>query len=243
MIHKNINSSHQKKNALLILHQKRSRTGDLGIKLIKRGYSLDIRRPSIGDKLPETMDNHDLAIIFGGPMSVNDLNMSYIKYEIDWINVVLESKKPFLGICLGAQMFIKNLGGEVECNTENSSEIGFFNIKPTTSGLNLFKDQKTFFHWHNEGFNLPSCCELLAEGERFKNQAFKCNKCFGIQFHPEVNFRLHLLWLYYVSLYSPKKLIVNGAQNLIKQINLRIKHNRNISLWLDNFLDNYLLNQ
>ena len=243
MIHKNINSSHQKKNALLILHQKRSRTGDLGIKLIKRGYSLDIRRPSIGDKLPETMDNHDLAIIFGGPMSVNDLNMNYIKYEIDWINVVIESKKPFLGICLGAQMFIKNLGGEVECNSENSSEIGFFNIKPTTSGLNLFKDQKTFFHWHNEGFNLPSCCELLAEGERFKNQAFKCNKCFGIQFHPEVNFRLHLLWLYYVSLYSPRKLKVNGAQNLIKQMNLRIKHNQNISLWLDNFLDNYLLNQ
>ena len=84
MAHENINSSHQKKNALLILHQKRSKTGDLGIKLIKRGYSLDIRRPSIGDKLPETMDNHDLAIIFGGSMSVNNLNMNYWIIKNSW---------------------------------------------------------------------------------------------------------------------------------------------------------------
>ena len=89
---------------------------------------------------------------------------------------------------------------------------------------------------------MPSCCKLLAEGQRFKNQAFQCKTSYGIQFHPEVNLQLHLLWLYYVSLSTPKKLMVKGSQNIVKQIILRIKHNRNISLWLDHFLDNYLLN-
>ena len=143
MVSKYTNLSNGTKNALLILHQARSRPGELGTKLFKRGYSLDIRRPVLGEKLPETMNDHDLAIIFGGPMSVNDLNLDFIKYEIEWINVVLESKKPFLGICLGAQMLIKNLGGIVEYNNEKSSEIGFFDIIPTEAGIKLFNNQKT----------------------------------------------------------------------------------------------------
>ena len=241
MVYKYTNLSNRTKKALLILHQARSRPGDLGTKLLARGYSLDIRKPALGEKLPETMNDHDLAVIFGGPMSANDLNLDFIKYEIEWINVVLKSKKPFLGICLGAQMLIKNLGGIVKHNNEKSSKIGFFDIQPTTAGIELFNNQKTFFYWHNEGFTLPSCCKLLAEGQEFKNQAFQCNASYGIQFHPEVNFQLHLLWLYYVLLSAPKKLMVNGSQNIVKQINLRMKHNRNISLWLDHFLDNYLL--
>ncbi len=36
------------------------------------GYDLDIRRPCLGDALPETMDGHAGAMIFGGPMSAND---------------------------------------------------------------------------------------------------------------------------------------------------------------------------
>ena len=242
MIYKNTGSLNEKKNALLILHQARSRLGDLGVKLLNRGYSLDIRRPALGEKLPETMNDHDIAIIFGGPMSVNDSKLDFIKYEIEWINVVLESKKPFLGICLGAQMLIKNLGGIVKHNNEKSSKIGFFDINPTSDGADLFHNQKTFFYWHNEGFTLPNCCKLLAKGQGFKNQAFQCNSSYGIQFHPEVNFKLHLLWLYNVSLSAPKKLMVNGSQNIAKQIKLRIKHNHNISLWLDFFLDKYLLN-
>ena len=88
---------------------------------------------------------------------------------------------------------------------------------------------------------MPSCCKLLAVGQGFKNQAFQCNESYGIQFHPEVNLQLHFLWLYYVSLSAPKKILFNGSQNIVKQFMLRIKHNHNISLWLDYFLDNYLL--
>ena len=72
------------KKALMIVHQPRSSTGDVGMKLRERGYELDVRRPVIGEKLPESMDEHDVAVIYGGPPSAND-DLDYIKYEIDWI--------------------------------------------------------------------------------------------------------------------------------------------------------------
>ena len=230
------------KKALLIVHQRRSQPGELGAQLIKRGFSLDIRRPSLGEKLPENMEHHDLAIIFGGPMSINDNNFDFIKYEIDWINIALKSQKPFLGICLGAQMLAKNLGGSVECCEDKSSEIGFFDIKPTENGFQMFKNHKTFFQWHNEGFTVPNFCTILANGYKFHQQAFQYNNSFGLQFHPEVDIKLHLYWLYYVSISNPKKFREKGFQNLYQQFILRVKNNNKIKNWLDNFLDEYFLN-
>ena len=51
------------KKALIIVHQRRSSTGDVGIKLKQRGYKLDVRRPSLGERLPDNMREHDLAVI------------------------------------------------------------------------------------------------------------------------------------------------------------------------------------
>ena len=231
------------KKALLIVHQKKSDPGLIGQKLINRGYKLDIRRPVLGEKLPNSMEGHDLAVIFGGPMSINDVNLKFIKQEIDWINIVLKSNKPFLGVCLGAQMLVKNLGGEVKKNNDNEYEIGFFDIIPTEEGSKIFEKQKTFFQWHNEGFKAPNDCCILAKGKKFNQQAFKYKNTFGLQFHPEVNFKLHILWIYYTLLSAPHKLKDKGTQNIFKQLTKRIQHNHNIKTWLDNFLDNYLLKE
>ena len=229
------------KKALLILHQKRSQTGDLGRKLEERGYVLDIRKPCLGDKLPMNLVEHSLVVIFGGPMSVNDNDLDFIKYEMEWLKIAIKSEKPFLGICLGAQMLAKYLGGTVKKIDCNSSEIGFFEILPSKSSVNLFEDQKFFFQWHTEGFNLPKDSILLASGKKFKVQAFKHKNCYAIQFHPEVNFKLHLRWLYSVLFSNPGRLFVKGSQNLLFQMFLRIKYNSKISKWLDNFLDKHFL--
>tara|TARA_B100000029_G_scaffold514825_1_gene619182 strand:+ start:3077 stop:3775 length:699 start_codon:yes stop_codon:yes gene_type:complete len=229
------------KKALLILHQKRSQPGDIGEKLIERGYELDIRKPCAGDKLPDNLNEHALVVIFGGPMSVNDDNIDFIQYEMKWLKVVIESGKPFLGICLGAQMLAKYLGGDVKKIDCNSSEIGFYEILPSDSSTNIFNEQKIFFQWHSEGFNLPKDSTLLASGNKFKVQAFKHANCYAIQFHPEVNFKLHLRWLYFVLLSNPGRLFVKGSQNLLFQMFLRIKYNSKISKWLDNFLDKHFL--
>lgn len=231
------------KKALLIVHQQRSDPGFISQKLIDRGYQLDIRRPVLGDKLPDNMDNHNLAIIFGGPMSINDVNQKFINEEINWIDLALKSNKPFLGICLGAQMLAKNLGGTVKKNKDNTCEIGFFDIIPTQEGNKIFEKQKTFFQWHREGFSVPQDCNLLAKGKEFHQQAFRYKSAYGLQFHPEVNIKLHFLWLYYTLCSNPHKFKVKGTQSIFKQLSKRIKHNHKIKLWLDNFLDNYLLKE
>ena len=225
-----------KKTALMVVHQPRSSTGDVGIKLRKRGYTLDVRRPVIGEKLPDNMNEHDLAVIYGGPPSAND-DLDYIKYEIDWISKVLESNKPFLGICLGAQMLAKNLGGTVQKSHDLTLEIGFFDINPTGNGHKMFQSQKKFFQWHREGFTVPKSCEILANGDLFREQAFRYKNALAIQFHPEVNLKMHLRWLYYAGYMLKEK----GAQNRRQQLTHRLKHGKKINLWLDSFLDNYIL--
>ena len=225
-----------RKKALLVVHQSRSSYGDVGIKLKERNFTLDIRRPTLGDKLPSDMHNYDLSVIYGGPMSANDQD-TYIKYEIDWISNALESNKPFLGICLGAQMLAKQLGAQVLPSNDKSCEIGFFKIDPVNEGLKIFQNQKIFFQWHNEGFELPNGATLLAKGSKFPNQAFQYQNAFGIQFHPEVNLRMHLMWLYFASYRLKDK----GAQSRKHQLTQRIKYGKSINMWLDNFLDNHLL--
>ena len=226
----------QKKTALIVVHQKRSSTGDVGLKLRNRGYKLDIRRPVLGEKLPDTMNEHDMAVIYGGPPSAND-DTDYIKYEINWISNVLRDDKPFLGICLGAQMLAKNLGGEIKRSDDRSIEVGFYDLKPTGCGHQIFKHQKTFFQWHREGFRTPTDCEVLAEGEMFRENAFRYGKAYGIQFHPEVNFKMHSMWLHYAGYMTKER----GAQERYHQMNLRQKHAKKISMWLDTFIDNYLI--
>jgi GMP synthase (glutamine-hydrolysing) len=225
-----------KKKALMIVHQPRSSTGDVGFKLRDRGYELDVRRPVIGEKLPNSMNEHDLAVIYGGPPSAND-NIEYIKYEIDWISKALSSNKPFLGICLGAQMLAKNLGGTVQRAPNQKFEIGFYDIHPTGEGHKVFQKQKTFFQWHKEGFSVPSSCDVLAYGATFPQQAFKYKNAIGIQFHPEVNLRMHLRWLYFAGYMLREK----GAQKRHLQLRERVSHGKKINMWLDSFIDNYFL--
>ena len=87
---------------LIVLHQENSTAGRVGQALRERGYALDIRKPRYGDPLPETMDAHAAAIIFGGPMSVNDSD-TFIRQEIDWIAVPLAAGVPDLALASAAQ--------------------------------------------------------------------------------------------------------------------------------------------
>ena len=90
------------KKILIILHQSTSTPGRIGTLLENRGYKLDIRRPALGDQLPQSLKGKfDGAVMFGGPMSAND-DEDFIKYEKDWIQIPLKENIPFVGICLGS---------------------------------------------------------------------------------------------------------------------------------------------
>ena len=119
---------------LIVLHQETSTPGRVGNALRALGHGLDIRRPRFGDALPETLDGHAGAVIFGGPMSANDPD-DFVRREIDWIAVPLREQRPFLGICLGAQMLAMQLGARVAPHPEGRAQIGYYPIRPTPAGL------------------------------------------------------------------------------------------------------------
>ena len=121
---------------LIVLHQETSTPGRIGYALRQRGYALDVRRPRFGDPLPETMAGHAGAIIFGGPMSAND-TVDFIRREIDWLRVPLKEQKPFLGICLGAQMLAHHLGSRVYRHPDGHAEVGYYPIRPTEIGRSV----------------------------------------------------------------------------------------------------------
>ena len=158
---------------LVVLHQEHSTPGRVGCALQQLGYRLDVRRPRFGEPLPDTMAEHDAAIIFGGPMSANDED-DFIRKEIDWIAVPMKANKPFLGICLGAQMCARQLGGRVFRHPQGRAEIGYYPIRPTAAGLAVVGQwPECVYQWHREGFDLPPCAELLAEGDTFEVQAIR----------------------------------------------------------------------
>ena len=227
---------------LFVLHQKTSVPGDVGNKFLSRGFQTKIVRPPLGDELPSDLKNYSAVVIFGAPGSIND-DEEFIQKELDWLKLVIESDTPFLGICFGAQLLAKYLGSEVKVNEKDISEIGFYKIKPTEIGKEIFKKQDIFFQFHSEGFSQPSGCELLARGDTFDCQAFRYKNCYALQFHPEVNFSVHLRWMYLVLLKHPRKLFVKGAQNLFIQFYYRFKYNKSVSIWLDYFLDKHLLKE
>jgi GMP synthase (glutamine-hydrolysing) len=221
---------------LLVVHQETSNPGRVGRQLRARGYMLDVRRPSGGDELPATMDDHAGAVIFGGPMSANDDHLDYVRQEIDWITTVLESGKPFLGICLGAQMMVRNLGGGVYLHPQGQVEIGYHPLRPAAKDCDIFPAPSNFYQWHKEGFDLPAGAELLATGETFAHQAFRLGNAYGIQFHPEVTFGMMKRWL----TNAAHMLEFPGAQSHEDQIRARRRYEGPTVRWLESFLDIWL---
>ena len=180
---------------LIVLHGELSTPGRVAIQLRNRDIPLDVRRPRFGDDLPKTLEAHSGAVIFGGPQSAND-DDEIVKREIDWIGVPLKEKKPFLGICLGAQMLAKQLGARVYKHADGHAEVGYYPIRPTAEGRAVCKDWPDHvYQWHREGFDLPDRAVMLAEGDSFPVQAFSYGgTAYALQFHMDVTHATMCRW-------------------------------------------------
>ncbi len=221
---------------LIVLHQETSTPGRVGNALRALGYPLDTRRPRFGDSLPETLEGHAGAVIFGGPMSANDGD-DFVRREIDWIAVPLGEQRPLLGICLGAQMLAKQLGAKVAPHPEGRAQIGYYPIRPTAAGRAVCPDWPDHvYHWHREGFELPDGSELLAEGSDFPIEAFRYGHSFGFQFHPDVTYAMMHRW----TTRGHERLALPGARERHHHFADRAVHDVIERAWLRAFLDGWL---
>lgn len=222
---------------LIVLHQETSTPGRVGMKLRERGYRLDIRRPPLGCALPDTLDGHSGAIIFGGPMSAYD-DAPHLKRETDWIGVPLREGKPFLGLCLGAQLLAQHLGASVTPDPQGRVEVGYYPIRPTPEGDALIHWPEMVYQWHQDGFDLPHGATRLATADGpFAEQAFRMGQnAYGLQFHPELTFAMTYRW----TVKGAHRMSAPGAQPRKAHIEGRLRYDKAVDVWLDAFLDLWL---
>lgn len=127
-------------------------------------------------------------ILSGSPCSVNDAEFPNVDIES------YSSKVPVLGICYGAQLTAKRMGGLVA--KSNKREYGRATLKVLKQDV-LLKDVSTSSQvWmsHSDTIKeLPKGFELLADTESIPVAAFKRanisaseQPLYGVQFHPEV---------------------------------------------------------
>lgn len=150
------------------------------------------------DPLPGP-DGWDVAIVMGGPMGANDGGtVPWIDAEIRFVQALLAHDVPIWGVCLGAQLLAAALGARVW--TGRRPEVGVLDIGLTAAGRRdpVLGDLPAAFpalHWHGDSFDLPEGAELLASSAAYPHQLFRAGRCYGVQFHLEVDAPLARQWL------------------------------------------------
>ena len=227
------------KRIAIILHNPKGSTGLIGELLSAAGHQLDIRCPLAGDPL-HGFDEYDAAIVFGGKMSANDgLNLPALLDELLWIRACAEADRPYLGICLGAQLLAMSFGGQVTRHHQSITEIGYYPVYPTVEGYNdiFAAAPERFFQWHNEGFTLPEQALKLAASDHYPNQAFRIGeRVYGFQFHPEATPTQIAAWHERDS----EELSHPGAQTVRAQWRYCEQLSPAIRDWLQHFLHHWL---
>lgn len=161
--------------------------GSIAPWLAAAGYDITATRFFESAELPD-VDEIDLLVVMGGPMSVNDEErFPWLAAEKRFIQAAIQAGKPVLGVCLGAQLIASAAGARVFANPQK--EIGWFPVEGIDSGSHMqfhFPPLTTVFHWHGETFDLPTGAVRLARSDACPNQAFQLGRSvIGLQFHLE----------------------------------------------------------
>jgi GMP synthase (glutamine-hydrolysing) len=134
-------------------------------------------------------DSGDFLLIMGGPMSVNDRD-PWIEAELQFVKSALARGIPVLGICFGAQLLAKALGGSVAPGPK--FEVGMNSVSLTDLGktdpiLSAMPQDFFVFQWHGEGITFPPEGAHLVTSPDFAVQAFRLrDRVYGLLFHLEL---------------------------------------------------------
>lgn len=174
---------------------------DLGLLaglLRARGFSVRYLEAGIDDIDPAILTAPDLVVVLGGPIGVyEEERYPFLCSELTAIRARLDSSKPTLGICLGAQLMAKALGAAVAPGPQK--EIGWETLDLTEEGrVSLLAPfgRVPVLHWHGDNFHLPPGATRLASTPHCPVQAFAIGRSIlGLQFHLEVEPARFEQWL------------------------------------------------
>ena len=125
-------------------------------------------------------------ILSGSPFSVNEENAPMVDVK------TMAMQVPVLGICYGAQLTVKTMGGLVAKSNKREYGRASFNILLNDPFLKDLPATSQVWMSHSDTIKeLPEGFELLGTTESIPVAAFKSHKAgtnaiYGLQFHPEV---------------------------------------------------------
>ncbi|MFT3710945.1 MAG: type 1 glutamine amidotransferase [Archangium sp.] len=142
----------------------------------------------------------ELVVVMGGAMSVTSMEAHpFLGEERAILTERLALDRPSLGICLGAQLLASAAGATVT-RGKNGFEVGVAPVRWTKQGLDDvaargMPAKQTFAHWHEDTWSPVPNATLLASTDRYTQQAFRLNRSYGLQFHPELTADAFASWL------------------------------------------------
>ena len=174
---------------LVIQHSKISDAGHLGAALRTNGQKVRTVRVDLGQQLPADLDDVHGLVSLGGPQSANDAH-AWVAQEQSLMRDAHAAGIPVLGLCLGAQMLAKALGGEV--SRMPKPELGWVTVKAASIGVEDVLHggigwSQTVFASHGEHVSkLPEGATPVMKGDACPVQAFRVGATsYGFQYHPE----------------------------------------------------------
>ena len=175
---------------LVLEHADPPGSGSIGKALIRHGLRLRSVRVGAGEPVPADLDDVDGIVSMGGRQSATDDALPWIAAELRLLEAAVAEGIPVLGVCLGAQLLARALGGRVARMSEPS--IGLPRIDLTQEGRDdpLFRGLPWFGTWpswhQDEIAELPEGSRKLAHSEGCGVEAFAHGiSAYGVQFHPE----------------------------------------------------------
>jgi GMP synthase (glutamine-hydrolysing) len=180
------------KTVLAIRHLAFEDLGLLRPVLAERGFERFLTLDAGVDDLREVdLGAVDLLVVLGGPIGAyDDALYPYLNDEIALIRRRMASRRPLLGVCLGAQLMARALGAQVRPMAHGRKEIGFAPLTLTEAGsasaLAPLASGQPVLHWHGDQFEIPDGATSLATTPLCPNQAFAIEGfALALQFHLE----------------------------------------------------------
>ncbi len=158
---------------------------------------------------PPDLSEADLVISLGGPMSAND-NYPALIQEMQYLRDAATGSlgsmppTPVVGICLGAQLLSRALGGAVA--PTGGYQFGLRKIDITADGATdpVFSNIATPLvpTLHGEQFTVPPDAVRLADGTMLRRDgayvrfpmAFRYGLSYGFQFEPQLTWEELQIW-------------------------------------------------
>lgn len=166
------------RRVLFVQHQDDCPPGYVGDRLAERGAAVDVVRAQAG-AFPDP-GAYDLVVPLGSDDSAYDESLSYLRPEWDLLSGAVDAGVPVFGICFGAQLLSRVLGGRVYASP-SGPEIGWLRVE---TGDPALLEAGPWMVWHLDVLDPPPGAVVLARTP-VACQAYAHGPHVGVQFHPE----------------------------------------------------------